>query len=247
MKTIGRCMMKGYFMISFFVCLAILIGGYFIYGSIVSKISGPDDRVPPAVSMEDGVDYVVMPTWRIFLIQLLNIAGLGPIWGAIGGAMWGPSVFLWITFGTIFAGGVHDFASGFMSMRHQGLSVPELNGMYMGNKMKQVMRVFSTVLLFMVGVVFAVGPAGLLSYLFGQGSSSGIFTNKYFRLTIVFISKNAAKTVAMGLKDYVGAFGNVDWGLIFAAIGVSILPPMIVYFLLNRHVTAGMTVGATKG
>ena len=159
----------------------------------------------------------------------------------------GPSVFLWITFGTIFAGGVHDFASGFMSMRHQGLSVPELTGMYMGNKMKQVMRVFSTVLLFMVGVVFAVGPAGLLSYLCGQGSSSGIFTNKYFWLTIVFISKNAAKTVAMGLKDYVGAFGNVDWGLTFAAIGVSILPPMIVYFMLNRHVTAGMTVGVTKG
>lgn len=101
--------------------------------------------------------------------------------------MWGPSVFLWITFGTIFAGGVHDFASGFMSMRHQGLSVPELTGMYMGNKMKQVMRVFSTVLLFMVGVVFAVGPAGLLSYLCSQGGSSSIFTNKYFWLTVVFI------------------------------------------------------------
>ena len=82
-------------MISFFVCLALLIGGYFIYGGFVSKTFGPDDRVTPAVSMEDGVDYVVMPTWRIFLIQLLNIAGLGPIWGAVGGAMWGPSVFLW--------------------------------------------------------------------------------------------------------------------------------------------------------
>lgn len=128
-------------MISFFVCLAILIGGYFIYGGFVSKVFGLDDRVTPAVSMEDGVDYVVMPTWRIFLVQLLNIAGLGPIWGAIGGAMWGPSVFLWITFGTILAGGVHDFASGFMSMRHEGLSVPELTGMYMGKTMKQVMRV----------------------------------------------------------------------------------------------------------
>ena len=173
-------------MISFFVCLAILIAGYFIYGGFVSKTFGPDDRETPAVTMEDGVDYVVMPSWRIFLIQLLNIAGLGPIWGAVGGAMWGPSVFLWITFGTIFAGGVHDFASGFMSMRHQGLSVPELTGMYMGNVMKQVMRVFSTVLLFMVGVVFAVGPAGLLSYLCGQGGSTGILTNKYFWLTIVF-------------------------------------------------------------
>ena len=173
-------------MISFFVCLALLIAGYFVYGGFVSKTFGPDDRETPAVTMEDGVDYVVMPTWRIFLVQLLNIAGLGPIWGAVGGALWGPSVFLWITFGTIFAGGVHDFASGFMSMRHQGLSVPELTGMYMGNAMKQVMRVFSTVLLFMVGVVFAVGPAGLLAYLCGRGGSTSILTNKYFWLTIVF-------------------------------------------------------------
>ena len=156
--------LEGVSMISFFVCLAILIGGYFIYGQYVTNVFGPDDRETPAVTMEDGVDYVVMPTWRIFLIQLLNIAGLGPIWGAVGGAMWGPSVFLWITFGTVFVGAVHDFASGFMSMRHEGKSVPELTGMYMGNTMKQVMRVFSTILLFMVGVVFAVGPAGLLTY-----------------------------------------------------------------------------------
>ena len=174
-------------MISFFVCLALLIGGYFIYGKFVSNTFGPDDRETPAITMEDGVDYVVMPTWRIFLIQLLNIAGLGPIWGAVGGAMWGPSVFLWITFGTIFCGAVHDFASGFMSMRHNGLSVSELTGMYMGNTMKQVMRVFSVILLFMVGVVFAVGPAGLLSYLCGQAGSTGLLTNKYFWLTIVFI------------------------------------------------------------
>ena len=165
-------------MISFFACLAILIAGYFIYGRFVSNTFAPDAREPPAVTLEDGVDYVVMPSWRIFLIQLLNIAGLGPIWGAVGGAMWGPSVFLWIHFGTIFCGAVHDFASGFMSMRRQGLSVPELPGMYMGNGMRQVMRVFSTVLLFMVGVVFAVGPAGLLAYLCGQGGSESILTNK---------------------------------------------------------------------
>ena len=174
-------------MISFFVCLALLIGGYFIYGKYVSNVFGPDDRETPAVTMEDGVDYVVMPTWRIFLIQLLNIAGLGPIWGAVGGAMWGPSVFLWITFGTIFVGAVHDFASGFMSMRHEGKSVPELTGMYMGNTMKQVMRVFSVILLFMVGVVFAVGPAGLLSYLSGQAGAAGLMTNNYFWLVIIFI------------------------------------------------------------
>ena len=174
-------------MISFFVCLAILIGGYFIYGKFVSNVFGPDDRETPAITMEDGVDYVVMPTWRIFLIQLLNIAGLGPIWGAVGGAMWGPSVFLWITFGTIFVGAVHDFASGFMSMRHAGASVPEMTGQYMGNTMRQIMRVFSTILLFMVGVVFAVGPSGLLTYLCTEAGAGGILLNKTFWLTVIFI------------------------------------------------------------
>lgn len=173
-------------MISFFSCLFILIAGYFIYGKYVSNVFGPDDRQTPAVTMEDGVDYVVMPTWRIFLIQLLNIAGLGPIWGAVGGALWGPSVFIWITLGTIFAGGVHDFASGFMSMRHEGLSVSELTGIYMGNTIKNIMRVFSVILLFMVGVVFAVGPAGLLAFIFGQSGSNGLLTSKYFWLAVIF-------------------------------------------------------------
>ena len=174
-------------MISFFVCLAILIVGYFVYGKIVEKTFGPDDRETPAVALEDGVDYVVMPEWRLFLIQLLNIAGLGPIWGAVGGAMWGPSVFLWITFGTIFAGGVHDFASGFMSMRNKGMSISEVTGNYMGNFMRNVMRVFSVVLLFMVGVVFAKGPAGLLAYLCGKDGATSIFSNASFWLVIIIV------------------------------------------------------------
>ena len=129
-----------------------------------------------------------MPGWRIFLVQLLNIAGLGPIWGAVGGAMWGPSVFLWITLGTIFAGGVHDFASGFMSMRNKGLSISEVTGNYMGNVMRNIMRVFSIVLLFMVGVVFAKGPAGLLAYLCNpSGSGTGIFTSAAFWLILIII------------------------------------------------------------
>ena len=173
-------------MISFLVCLAILIVGYFVYGKVVEKVFGPDDRETPAVALEDGVDYVVLPEWRIFMIQLLNIAGLGPIWGAVGGAMWGPSVFLWITFGTIFAGGVHDFASGFMSMRNKGMSISEVTGNYMGNVMRNIMRVFSVVLLFMVGVVFAKGPAGLLAYLCGKGGTS-IFGNASFWLIIIIL------------------------------------------------------------
>ena len=113
-------------MVSFFVCLAILIIGYFTYGRVIEHIYGPDDRETPAVRINDGVDFVVMPKWKLFLVQLLNIAGLGPIYGALAGAQWGPAVFLWITFGTILAGAVHDFSVGFISMRHDGTSVSEL-------------------------------------------------------------------------------------------------------------------------
>jgi len=152
-------------MISFFVCLFLLIGGFFVYGKFAEKVFGPDDRRTPAIAMEDGADYVPMGTARIFLIQLLNIAGLGPIFGALAGAAWGPSVFLWITLGTILGGGVHDYMIGMMSMRHKGASVSELTGMYLGNGMKQVMRVFSVVLLVLVGVSFSTGPANLLAML----------------------------------------------------------------------------------
>ena len=175
-------------MVSFFVCLAILIIGYFSYCTGVEKLDVPAERERPAVRINDGVDYVVMPKWKLFLVQLLNIAGLGPIYGALAGAQWGPAVFLWITGGTILAGAVHDFSVGFMSMRHDGASVSELTGTYLGNFMKNVMRVFSVVLLVMVGTVFAVGPASLISMLIGkQGVTSGILVNTYFWLAIVLI------------------------------------------------------------
>ena len=174
-------------MISFIVCLAVLIAGYFIYGAIVDRVFGPDDRETPAVRINDGVDFVTMPRWKLFLIELLNIAGLGPIYGALAGAQWGTSVFLWITLGTILAGGVHDFSVGFMSMRHDGASVSELTGMYLGNIMKTIMRVFSVVLLVMVGTVFAVGPAGLISLLIGNQGGSGLLTNSTFWLALILI------------------------------------------------------------
>ncbi len=114
------------------------------------------------MAINDGVDYVVLPAWKLFMIQLLNIAGLGPIFGAMQGAQWGPIVFLWITFGTIFAGAVHDFFAGMLSERNNGASISEVIGIYLGPVMKTVMRVFAVVLLVMVGTVFAVGPAGLI-------------------------------------------------------------------------------------
>lgn len=152
-------------MISFFACLAALIVGYILYGTLVERVFKPDDRPTPCAEHSDGVDYVPLKPWKAFLIQLLNIAGLGPIFGALSGAIWGPSVYLWIVLGTIFAGGVHDFLCGMLSMRHNGASISELAGIYLGPVMKTVMRIFSVILLVMVGVVFMVGPAELLAKL----------------------------------------------------------------------------------
>ena len=174
-------------MISFLLCLALLIIGYFVYGKIVDNTFGPDDRETPAVRINDGVDYVVMPQWKLFLVQLLNIAGLGPIFGALQGALWGPVVFLWITFGTIFAGGVHDYFSGMMSERNDGASIAEVTGRYLGPVMQNIMRVFSVVLLIMVGTVFAVGPAGLIVTLCKNGGMSGVMTTTLFWLIIILV------------------------------------------------------------
>ena len=174
-------------MISFLLCLAILIAGYFFYGKVVENTFGPDDRETPAVRINDGVDYVVLPQWKLFMIQLLNIAGLGPIFGALSGALWGPIVFLWITFGTIFAGGVHDYFSGMLSERNDGVSISEISGIYLGKTMKNVMRVFSVVLLIMVGTVFAVGPAGLIQLLCTKNGAAGLLSSKLFWLILILV------------------------------------------------------------
>lgn len=150
-------------MISFTIALIVLILGYIIYGSYVNRVFGPDDRITPALSKTDGVDFMPLPTWKIFMIQFLNIAGLGPIFGAIMGAQFGTASYLWIVLGTIFAGAVHDFFSGTLSMRNGGESLPEIVGRYLGSKTKKVMCVFTLVLMILVGAVFISGPAELLA------------------------------------------------------------------------------------
>ena len=152
-------------MITFTLCLLALIAGYFIYGRFVERIFGPDDRKTPALTKTDGVDYIPLPTWKIFMIQFLNIAGLGPIFGAIMGAKFGTASYLWIVLGSIFAGAVHDYLSGMLSLRHGGESLPEIIGRYLGVTTKQVMRVFTVILMVLVGAVFVAGPAGLLASL----------------------------------------------------------------------------------
>jgi carbon starvation protein CstA len=147
-----------------FVCgLALLIGAYFFYGRLTESTVRPDpNRVTPAIARADGVDYVAMSTWRVYLIQLLNIAGLGPVFGPILGALWGPQVFLWVVFGCILGGGVHDFLVGAMSIRNDGAGLPDLIGHYLGTAAKHIATFFILLLVLLVGTVFVKGPALLL-------------------------------------------------------------------------------------
>ncbi len=180
-------------MITFVIALGLLIAGYFVYGAVVEKLFGIDGNAEtPAVKFNDGVDFVPMPAWRIFMIQFLNIAGLGPIFGAIMGAMYGASAFLWIVFGCIFAGAVHDFFSGMLSIRHDGASIPEVVGQYLGNGVKQFMRGFSVILLLLVGVVFILGPAGILSTLAESNSWPALLQNKTLWLVVILVYYIAA-------------------------------------------------------
>jgi len=151
-------------MITFIICILILLSGYLFYSRFIERIAGADSsRETPAYKMNDGVDYVPMPWWKVFLIQFLNIAGLGPIFGAIAGAMWGPVAYLWIILGSVFAGAVHDYFSGMLSIYHNGLSITEIVGIYLGNGVKQFMRGFTVILMVLVGAVFVLGPAGILA------------------------------------------------------------------------------------
>jgi len=200
-------------MLYFFSCVALLIAGYFIYGAIVDRIFAPDPNRPtPALAMADGVDYVEMSPKKIFLVQLLNIAGLGPIFGPILGALYGPSALLWIVIGCIFGGAVHDYFSGMLSVRNQGRSIPDVVGKELGNGFKQFMRLFSIVLLLLVGVVFVLGPAKLLGNLTGWAVPVwvAIIFGYYFLATILPIDKIIGRVYPL--------FGAV---LIFMAVGLT--------------------------
>ena len=155
-------------MITFALSLVALVLGYFFYGRVVEHVFGPDDRETPAVAKADGLDYIVLPNWKIFMIQFLNIAGTGPIFGAIMGAKFGPVACLWIVFGCIFAGATHDYLSGMLSMRHDGAGLPQLIGHYLGKTTKNVMLMFTVLLLIMVGAVFVYSPAEILHSIGGE-------------------------------------------------------------------------------
>ena len=162
-------------MFSFLLSIAALVLGYFLYGAFVDRVFGPDpQRMTPAVEKADGVDFIAMPSWKVFMIQFLNIAGTGPIFGAIMGAKFGPASYLWIVLGCIFAGAVHDYMCGMLSLRHGGAGFPELVGQYLGQGTRRVMLVFSIVLLLLVGTVFVYSPALILGDLAGDGGRASI-------------------------------------------------------------------------
>lgn len=203
-------------MVSFSICLGFLIIMYFIYGRFIEKLFGPDDRETPAFKQNDGIDYIPMPTWKIFMIQFLNIAGLGPIFGAILGAKFGMASFLWITLGTVFAGATHDYLAGMLSMRHGGESLPETIGRYLGLPAKQIMRAFSLLLMILVGVVFLSGPADLLASLTPEK------LNAEFWLSIIFIYYLLA--TRLPIDKIIGRiYPLFAIALIFMAIGVLVM------------------------
>ncbi len=172
-------------MYTFLMSVLLLLVGYFIYGTIVDKIFGADpSRKTPCYSSGDGVDYIPMPTWKVFLIQFLNIAGTGPIFGAIQGFLFGPSAYIWIVLGCIFGGAVHDFLSGMISIRKNGASLPEIVGDELGGLARLSMRVLSLILMILVGAVFVTTPAGLIANIIDNGS---ILSNPTFWVFLIFL------------------------------------------------------------
>lgn len=202
-------------MITFTICIIALVAGYFIYGRIVArKLDVDPSRRTPAYQQQDGVDYQPMPTWRIFVIQFLNIAGLGPIFGAILGAAYGPASYIWIVLGCIFMGAVHDFFAGMMSIRNEGANMPDITGKYLGQRMKHLMSVVVFFLLLAVGVSFILGPTDLLSSMTGVHKSVWLLVifAYYILAAMLPIDKIIGK-----VYPYMGAL------LLFMALGVGIM------------------------
>lgn len=223
-------------MITFILSVVILLAGYFFYGRFVSRFAGVDPhRKTPAYELQDGIDFQPMPTWKVFVIQFLNIAGLGPIFGAIMGAAYGPAAYLWIVFGCIFMGAVHDFFAGMMSLRNDGTNMPGITGKYLGNAMKTVMNVVVAFLLLAVGVSFVTGPADLIASLTG--------VNKEIWLWVIFAYYLLATLLPVDkiigtIYPFMGA------ALLFMAAGVGVM--LVVGDITGAHHMTELTPATLK-
>lgn len=203
-------------MITFTICLVALIAGYFLYGKFVERVFGPDDRPTPAITRNDGVDFLPLPNWKIFMIQFLNIAGIGPIFGAILGAKFGTASYLWIVLGSIFAGAMHDYLSGMLSLRLGGISLPEIIGRYLGLTTRQVVRGFAIILMLLVGAVFVAVPAELLAGL------TPATLNIKFWIVVIFIYYILA--TLLPIDKIIGRiYPLFAFALIFMAVGLLVM------------------------
>ncbi|KXF81118.1 carbon starvation CstA family protein [Enterovibrio coralii] len=219
-------------MMWFLFCVAALVGGYFIYGAFVEKIFGiNENRKTPAHTKNDGVDYVPMSTPKVYLVQLLNIAGVGPIFGPIMGALYGPAAMLWIVVGCIFAGAVHDYFSGMLSIRNGGASVPSITGRYLGNGAKHFMNIFAIILLLLVGVVFVSAPAGMITNLINEQTS--LTVSMTFMVVVIFAYYILATIVPVDkiIGRFYPFFGAL---LIFMSVGL-----MTAIGLSDEHTVMG--------
>lgn len=205
-------------MLWFIICVVALLAGYAIYGTFIEKVFGiKPSRPTPAHSQQDGVDFVPMSTPKVYLVQLLNIAGVGPIFGPIMGALYGPSAMLWIVLGCIFAGGVHDYFSGMLSVRNKGASVPSLSGRYLGPGAKHFMNLFAIVLLLLVGVVFVSAPAGMITNLINEQTSWHIDTMTMVAIIFAYYVLATIVPVDKIIGRFYPLFGAL---LIFMSVGL---------------------------
>ena len=223
-------------MITFFVAVLLLVAGYFLYGKLVERYLSVDpSRKTPAYEKADGVDYTPIPTWKVFVIQFLNIAGLGPIFGAVTGAAYGPAAYLWIVFGCIFMGAVHDFFAGMMSIRNGGVNMPDIASKYLGKGMKGVMNFVVAFLLLSVGVSFVIGPSGLMANLTGWDKEVWLYIifGYYVLATLLPVDK-----IIGSIYPFMGAI------LLFMALGVGIT--MVVGALNGTHHMVELTPAMLK-
>ena len=223
-------------MITFITAIVLLIAGYFVYGKIVERFLDVDpSRKTPAYEKADGVDFTPMPTWKVFVIQFLNIAGLGPIFGAVTGAAFGPAAYLWIVFGCIFMGAVHDFFAGMMSIHNGGVNMPDLAAKYLGKRMKGVMSFVVIFLLMAVGVSFVIGPSGLMQNLTGIDKEIWLYVifGYYIIATLLPVDK-----IIGSIYPFMGAV------LLFMAFGVGVM--LIVGHLNGSHQMVELTPAMLK-
>ena len=204
-------------MTTFILCIAILIAGYFLYGKYIERVFGADENITtPAITMRDDIDYMPMPVWKVYLIQFLNIAGLGPIFGAVLGAAYGPVAFIWITLGCVFGGAVHDYFSGMISIRNHGFSITEIVGMFLGKNIKTITIILTLVLMVMVGAVFITGPAKLLENL----TSGGISMNMWMIIIILYYLIATLLPIDKIIGKIYPIFG---FALLFMAVGIGFM------------------------